>query len=422
MQKKNEKKDLNRSFKDSRLFWMMISAVLALVLWVYYGMNFGSEITMTFYGVEVTYTGQDALRDSQSLIISQEETTTVTLTLTGSRRDIARLTSSELKAVVNLSSVTSPGYRTMPYTVAFPTSVNSGGIRVDKSPQTVGLTISRLSTRVYNVTGRFAGTLSEGYALDSAGMVFEPSTVTLTGPQEELDQIDRAVVVVDRDEVSASFTATANYSLVDADGETVFFDDVTADVDTVAVTVPINLTKQVALGVNLLYGGGAGEDNVTVKVEPESILIAGDAATIEGVNNIYIATIDLSDWSTFPTTEYNITLPNDTDNLSGITTATVDLTFTGLASDLFQVTNLDYTGLEPGYTATILDNMIVIRIRADEDVLPEIAANNVRAVADLTGVTTTTRVPVTVSVDGFPNAGAVGDYFMYVRVAQEDPD
>ena len=137
------------------------------------------------------------------------------------------------------------------------------------------------------------------------------------------------------------------------------------------------------------------------------------------MNTVYIATVDLSDYTSFPRTEYPITLPNDTDNLSGLTTAAVELTFTGLASDLYQVTNLDYTGLEEGYTATILDNMIVIRIRAAEDVLPEISANNVRVVADLTGITTTTRVPVTVSVDGYPEAGAVGDYYMYVRVAPE---
>lgn len=419
MQKKNETRSENKKLTDSRLFWAILSVVLALVLWVYYAMNFGTEVTTPFYGVEVTYSGLDALRDSQSLIISNEETTTVTLTLTGSRRDISRLTSEDLKAVVNLSSVTSSGYRTMPYTVSFPTGVNSSGIKVEKSPQTVGLTLSRLSTKVVNVTGRFEGTLSDGYALDSSGMLFEPSTVTLTGPQEELDRIDRAQVIVDRDEVSASFSATANYTLIDTDGEPLAFEDVAADVDTVAVTVPINLTKLVSLDVNLIYGGGAGEDNVSVNVEPSSILIAGDAATIEGINTIYIATIDLSDYASFPRSEYTITLPNDTENLSGISTAEVELTFTGLASDLYQVTNLDYTGIEEGYTAAILDNMIVIRIRAQEDVLPEISANNVRAVADLTGVTTTTRVPVTVYVDGYPEAGAVGDYFMYVRVAPE---
>ena len=420
MQKKNEK--TNKSPADSRLFWVILSLALAMFIWVYYGMNYGEDITRTFYGVEVTYTGQEAMRDSQNLIISDEENTTVTLTLTGSRRDINRLTSEDLKAVVNLSGVTSTGYRTMPYTVSFPSTVNQNGITVTKSPQTLGLTVSRLTNRVFYVTGRFDGTLEEGYALDSSGLSFEPSTVTVTGPQEELDQISHAAVVVDRDAVNASFTATANYTLVNSNGEPVYFEDLTADVETVTVTVPINLTKQVALGVSLVYGGGAAEENVTVSVEPSSILIAGDAATIEGVNTIYIATIDLSDYSSFPTTDYPITLPNDTDNLSGASTAAVSLTFTGLASELYQVTNLDYTGLEEGYDAAILDNMIVIRIRAAEALLPEITANNVRAVADLTGVTTTTRVPVTVYVDGFPEAGAVGDYYMYVRVAPEEPE
>lgn len=419
MQKKNETRKTNKKLTDSRLFWMLLSVGLALVIWVYYGMNFGTEITRTFYGVEVTYSGQDALRDSQNLIISKEETTTVTLTLTGSRRDINRLTSDDLKAVVNLSSITSAGYRTMTYTISYPSSVNSSGIAAEKSPQTIGLTISRVTNRAYTVTGRFEGTLMEGYALDSSGMTFEPSTVTLTGPQEELDLIDHIGVVVDRDDVSASFTATANYTLIDNEGQTLSFDDVTADVGTITVTVPINLTKEVKLDVGLLEGGGATSDNVSVSVTPESILIAGDAAIIEGINTIYIATIDLSDYVSFPTTEYTITLPNDTDNLSGVSTAAVELTFTGLASDLFQVTNLEYTGLEDGYTATILDNMIVIRIRAPEDILPEISANNIRVTADLTGITTTTRVPVTVYVDGFADAGAVGDYYMYVRVAPE---
>ena len=48
--------------------------------------------------------------------------------------------------------------------------------------------------------------------------------------------------------------------------------------------------------------------------------------------------------------------------------------------------------------------------------IDEIAATNIRAVADLTDITTTSRAPVNISVDGYPVAGAVGDYVLYVRV------
>ncbi len=418
MQKKTEKTTALKRLMDSRLLWAVVSVLLSLLIWIYYGENYGTEITQTFSGVEVTYVGEEAMRESQNLIVSNEETTSVTVTLTGSRRDIARLSAEELRAVVNLSAVTSAGYRTMAYTITYPSGVNSASIREDlKTPQTVGLQISKVATRVKDVCGRFEGTLQEGYVLDSAGIGFEPEYITLIGPEEELDEIECAYVIVDREDVSASFTAKANYNLVDAEGEILAFDDVTADVETVDVTVPVNKTKEVGLDVNLVYGGGVGEDNVIREIEPSTITIAGDAATIDAVNTLYLATIDLSDYLAFPATDYTIVLPNDTDNLSGVTTATVRLTFTGLETELYTVTNLEYTGLEDGYDANVMVDSVVVTIRAPEGVIDQISPNNIRIVADLTGVTTTTRAPTTVYVDGFAEAGAVGDYPLYVRVS-----
>ncbi len=417
MQKKTEKKTRTDGRKGGNILWLILSVMLALLIWIYYSNNFGTEMTRTFYGVEVTYVGRDAMRDSQSLIVSREETTSVTLKLSGSRRDIAKLTSEDLKAVVNLSTVTSAGYRTMAYTVSYPSSVNSSNIREEKSPQTVGLQISKLATRIVDVKGRFEGTLADGYALDAAGMSFDPAYVTLFGPEEELEQVSSANVIVDRDSVNSSFTAAANFNLVNADGETLSFDDVTMDVDTVTVTVPINMAKEVALDVSLIEGGGATEQNVAKKIEPESIILAGDASTLESINTIYIATIDLSDYVTFPQTEYPIMIPNDVDNLSGVNSATVDLSFSGLETAYYVVTNLEYVGLEEGYTADVMDITLGVTIRAPADVLANIEANNIRAVADLTGITTTSRSPVTVYVDGYPEAGAVGDYVLYVRVS-----
>ena len=420
MQKTSEKKTNNSGY-GSTVFWAILSVVLALFIWMYYSSNYGTEVTRTFYGVEISYVGRDAMRESQSLIISEEETTSVNVTLTGSRRDMSRLTSEDLKGVVNLSTVTSAGYRTMAYTISYPTSVNSASINVeDKQPQTVGLVISKLSTRLVDITGRFEGTIAEGYALDAAGMSFDPAYITLSGPEEELEQVKSASVVVDRDNVSASFTAAANYNLVDEAGEILSFDDVSVDVDAVTVTVPINMTKEVALDVNIVEGGGATESNVIKNIEPATITIAGDASTIDSINKIYVATVDLSDYLSFPQTEYSIILPNDTENLSGVNTATVDLTFTGLETAYFVVTNLEYANLAEGYSADVMDITLGVTIRAPAETLASIEANNIRAVADLSNITTTSRAPVTVYVDGYSDAGSVGDYVLYVRVVPEE--
>lgn len=411
-------------FSDSRIFWALLSLLTAFLIWIYYTSNYATSMTNTFYNVEVAYSGEDAMRDSLNLVISQEYNETVNVTLTGNRREISKLTAEDLKAVVNLSNVTREGYRTMPYTISYPTSVNSAGIKVtSQSPQTVGLYISKLSTKIVEVRGTFEGTVLDGYAVDSTHMSFDPAAVTLVGPEEVLDEISYAHVLVSREDVSSTFTVTANYTFVNDEGETVEPENeaLQTDVETIVTTVPISMKKEVALGVTLIDGGGAlASKNVIVDIKPSTISIAGDAATLEGINSLSIATIDLSDYTDYPTTEVNIVLPNGTDNLSGVSTATVSLTFTGLEWDLFNVTNLSYTGLEEGYTAKIITSSLVTTIRAPEGMLEQIEENNIRAVADLTGLTTTTRAPVTFYVDGFEEAGAVGDITMYVEIMPED--
>lgn len=407
---------------DSRLFWAAVSLCAALVIWVYYTSNYGVTQTRVFYGVEVTFLGQDAMRDTQSLVVSSQDVNTVNVTLRGTRRDITRLTSEDIKAVVNLSNVTMAGYRTMNYSLSYPTTFNQSNIQeAAKSPSTIGLQISKLSTRGLPVTGVFDGSTVEGYMIDSSEMVFDPANVTFTGPEEELDRIAAVQVNVARDDVNATFSASANYVLLDEAGETLEFEDVTADTDTVSVTVPVSAIKEVALDVTLIDGGGASaESSVVKRIEPQTITVAGDAATLDGLNSISLANINLADYLTFPETTYNIVLPNGVECLTGETTATVSLDFVGLSSDMFIVTNLSAANVPEGYKASIIDMNKVVTVRAPSDVLPRITANNIRIVADLTDAAPgRSRVPTTVYVDGYESAGAVGSYPVYVQLEEE---
>ncbi len=403
--------------RDSRLLWALLSLFVALMIWVYYTSNFGVSETKTLYGVEVTFTGQEAMRDTLNLVVSDQDATTVNVTLSGSRRDLSGITSDDIKAVVNLSNITMAGYRTMGYTLSYDTSVNQASIREGtKSPATIGLQISKLSTRSIPVTGSFEGTPAEGYIVDAAEMTFDPAAVTFTGPEEELNQIAKVQVVLDRDEVSAAFTAVGNYVLLDGNDQPLEFEDVQADVETVSVNVPVSTVKEVALGVTLIDGGGATSANVITDIEPKTITVAGDAATLDALNMISVANISLANYLAFEPTTYNIVLPNGVECLSGETTAMVSMEFEGLEYGLFTVTNLSFINAPEGYSASVMDANKVVTIRAPEDVFSQIAVNNIRIVADLTGITTTSRVPTTVYVDGFESAGAVGSYPLYIRL------
>lgn len=412
---------LRRLFSN-RIFVAALSVFFAVLIWCFYTTTYGAKETRTFTGVEVTYAGENTIRESLGLVLTYEDTETVSVTVTGPRRYIANLTAADLTASIDLTKITRTGDKSLSYTLVYPSNVDSSAMTVTrKSPEYVSLTVSKLSTKQVVVKGEFVGTTQDGYVADKV-LTFEPSTITLTGPEEELAQIDCAFVTIDRDDVISSFTAESTFSLLNTDGETLEFGDVQCDAETVSATLTINMMKEVALDVTLVEGGGATSANVVKSIEPSSIMLAGDSATLSGVNTIYLGTIDLADYQSFPDTEYTITIPNDTDNLSGVTTATVSLDFTGLATASYTVYNLEYINCPEGYSAAIMTLGIPVTIRAPEETLAQISANNLRAVADLSDITVTSKAPTTIYVDGFPEAGAVGDYTMTVVMTQEDSE
>lgn len=402
---------------ERRIFWAALSVIASVFIWCVYTINYGGEETRTFYDVEVAYLGESAMRDSLGLVVTREETSKVNVTVTGPRRYIINLTSADLSATVDLSRVTRQGDKTMNYNIAYPSDVDSSAMSVSrKSPEYVSLSVSKLTSKPVEVRGEFVGTVAEGYAVDT--MTFEPAVVTVTGPEEALAAISSAHVIIERESLTSSITAESTFTLRNEEGEDLELTNVQCDVGTVFATLPLSMTKEVALDVTLVAGGGATDAYVIKDIEPSTITLAGDSATLAGVNTLSLATIDLSDYSTFPETEYTIVLPNDTDNLSGVTTAKVNLEFTGLATSIFTVSNLDYANCPEGYNASIMLKNMVVTIRAPQEILDQIAPNNIRAVADLSGITVPSRVPATIYVDGFPEAGAVGDYALWVEVLE----
>ena len=406
---------------DSRIFWAVLSLCVALMGWLYYTSNWTVSKTKTFYGVEVAFTGQDAMRDTLNMVVSDQDASTVNVTLRGTRREIDSITSADLRAVVNLTNVTRAGYRAMAYSISYPSTVDQSNIQeTSKSPSTIGLQISKLSTKSIPVTGSFEGTVADGYMVDASEMSFDPANVTFTGPEEELEQISKVMVVVARDEVSSAFSGEANYQLQDADGGLLEFEDVQADTSSVTVTVPVSTIKEVALVVTLVDGGGATSANVISDIQPQTITIAGDAATLDGLNSISLATIRLADYLSFPTAEYNIVLPNGVECVSGDLTATVSLEFTGLTYNTFVVENLSTTDPPEGYSCAVVEPLKVVTVRAPSQVFDRIKANNIRIVADISEAPLgRSRVPTTVYVDGFDSAGAVGSYPIYVQLEEE---
>ena len=403
--------------------YIVFSLVASLLIWVYVTESNGGESDRTFPGVMVVFEGESEMRDTRGLIISEREATTGKVALSGNRRTLAVLDSADLKLVINLNDIMTTGYYSLAPKVEYPRRVDAGTItQATISPEVISFYVDKLSVRPVPVTGVFNGSAAEGYSADP--LEFDTETIRIYGPEKIISQIDHAQVEVSRTDVDKTLSFEASYTLVDAEGNKFESDEITFDRDTVHVTLPISAVKEVDLVVDLIPGAGATRDNAKWSVEPKTITLNGDAETLEGVNSISIAQIDLAKVDEALTETFKIVLPNDTESTDGIKEATLTLELQGLAKKTVSIeqSNISCTNVSQGYEAVVmngsLDNVV---LRGPESVLRGITDNNIRAVADLTDYGTATgilSVPVRIVINGTTEAGAYGDYKVYINVTK----
>lgn len=403
---------------DSKVLWAVISLLASLFIWVYITGTQEEIITQSFNNVEVQFVGEDTLQATRGYVVNNISAETVSVKISGTRGNIGSLSASDVKAVIDVSLISTTGRLTQYFTLTYPENVNADAVSLESSnPETISFDVTRMSKKPVPVEAKFVGSTAEDYI---AGEIeFEPKTIWVSGPESELEKIDHIYVEMGGDDLTMTRSADIPVVLIDTDGNTMDSTGLEFDVPTVTVTIPISMMKEVPLYIQCVYGAGATEANTVIKIEPSTITISGDTSVVSGINRIDLTTIDLTDFSlTFQDT-FSIPLPDGVENVTGTTQADVSIEITGVDTKIFTLTNISYRNLPSGYTVEeITTRSLEVRIRAPQEVLDQIQPSNLSAVADLSDISQSGDmfVPVRIVVDGFTDAGAVGDYSIGIRI------
>ena len=416
------KKKLNNSTFQTVLT-ALFALICALLIWVYVTDTLGNDIDRDFPGVMVVFEGEGTMRDSRGLIISENNTTSVTVSITGNRRTVSSLDSADLKAVIDLSAINKTGNYSLAPKIVFPGKIDTGVISSAlTNPGSVSFYVDKLNSKLVPVVGEFNGSAAEGYTAEP--LEFDTETIKIYGPDKILALVDKALVQVSREDVDKTLTFESDFMLIGMDGNRFEDDEISFDRETIIVTLPISAVKVVDLVVDVVPGAGATKDNVNIKIEPDSVTLTGDSETLAGVNNITLAKFDLSQIDDPLTETYKIVIPNNTENTSGIKEATVTLTWTGLTHRRMTIdkSNISVINNSEGFEAEVMNNAIEnVVIRGPESVVMNLSNLNIRAVADLADYGTATgfiTVPVRIYVDGTTEAGAYGEYTAVINITK----
>ena len=403
----------------------ILAVLLAFGMWVYVRSVVTPYTTVTVRGIPVTFSGEEELREDRSLMLDVVTNRMASVTFYGKRSELAELNRENVYLTVDLSGIRQAERYEMPYTISYEEGLETSSISViSEEPSYISFTVANLTKKTVPVKGTLDGEtpVAEGYLAGT--MTFEPAEIEIKGPEELVNRVDHVLVVMSRENLTGTVTAQLPYSLIGEDSDIIESDEIVSDVVEIKTTQPILLTKTVSLSVELIPGGGAAASNAVCNISPASVLLAGDPDVLSGVNQLTIGTIDLSEVIGSYEEEIPIVIPNGTENLSGETTATVEIELKGLDSEILRVTNIELVlpedGSLDGMDVECVTTSLRVQVRAPEEVLDQIYVGNLRAVADLTGYDSPGlyTVPVQVSIDGYTTAGILNDYEVTVRISE----
>lgn len=404
--------------RESRWFYILLSVLLAVLIWMYIRDVENPTQEGTYYGIEIQISGERVLEERGLTVASiSQKTVNVTVNAPISVHNDLR---GNITATVDVSQCTEPGEYQLTCTPKLPSNIDTTGAYFPDSAQVVTVVIDNLATETKTLELKLEGSVADGY--QAGAPVFDPETVELSGTAEQLAQVSRAVVILEADGLKQSYSGRLPITLLDENDEPITDTNISMSEETAYLTLPVGVMKEVPLTVSFIPGGGAtGDGDVEVDIQPKTINVIGTEEAVAGLTEISLGSIDLSTVLDTSVITMPIRLSSALDNASGITEAQVTVTIKGLSTRSLDVSNIEITNVPDGYTVEKVTQTRTIVIRGSESALEQVDPNQVWIVADMSKITATgtNSVPVTVYLNASDEVGVVGEYKIVVNIKKK---
>ncbi len=405
---------------DSRLFYLLVAAVCAMGFWFYVNSTTDPVQTTWYENVTVNTIGTSVLT-SQGLTVGSTSTSQVRLNIEAplSIQNELRRRRGELSVTLDVSRCTE-GENQMSFTPVFPNGINTDRVTVDsRDPGSITVTVEELHTRTLDVQFQLQGKVAEGYQVGTAAI--SPESVTVSGPVEELGRIDSAVAILEDEDMTEQYSGDLPVTLLDAEGNPLTDLEVTLDTDTVYAVVPIVVVKEVPLTVGVQPGGGAGEENAEITITPSTIIVSGAEEVLAGLEEISLGNVDLSQVAGESTFKMPINLDATLGNISGDSSADVNVVITGLSTRTLEVDRISVVNVPEGFTAEPVTRKLTVTVRGTDEAVRKVDPSQVRVSVNLAQIKQAglSSVEAQVYLDAPEDAGIIGNYRVSVELTEE---
>ena len=411
--------------RKNKFVSILLSVAVAMGLWLYVITFVSPDSDETISGIPVVFEGETVLREERGMMITSDQNMTVSLHLSGNRSDLAKLDKSNITIKVDLTKIYDPGEHELTYSYSFPGDVPSSAITVEsKNPSTIRLTVEERIKKEVPVNVTYIGSVPEGYLTDTENAVLDYPVINILGPSSVINQIDHARIDVELNDRTESISESFRYTLCDKDDNPVDVAQVTTDTAEVRLDLKIQRWVELKLELTVNYGGGASASTSFVDIVPETIKVSGSETVLETLGGkLHLGTVNLAEINEDTEMTFAIVLPEGVTNLTGVTDAAVGISFIGLGTREYTVSNIRAINVPEGMACDLMAEVIKITLRGPVNLLNSLMEEDNTLIVDCSGKeagTSTMKATVEFSEEAFHSIGILGTVSVPVTLTEKE--
>lgn len=267
-----------------RLLIQIFCVIAALVTWLYVIDQMNPVTEKEIDSVPVILQNTEKL-EIAGLVVADVDTDEISLVVEGFRNDIINLETNDINVYVDVNGY-NEGLNKIPLEIQLPDDYKL----IDYSPKQVLCELEAIVNKSLDLTIEIDGIQISGYYVGDP--VSSVSSVIARGPRSVLNSAEKAVALFNVNGASETLDKKIPIDVYSDQGLEL---DLEITPDIVDITVPVYPMKRLTIEVPVTGLVMDGYDVKEIKVEPETVLVAGDPDIIGSMNHVLAEPISIDE-------------------------------------------------------------------------------------------------------------------------------
>lgn len=378
-----KKRKISALLDDPRVL-VVISLIIAVFIWSVVTLFIRPDTDIPIQNVPVNFDYDSAKYTALGLDIIDEPAATVTLRASGDGSVLGTLSSGDYVVYPDYTAVKSAGEATLSLVVKITNSQLENRVTLTLAPgeaTTVDVVFDTVETRDIPVTV-VANDLkmAEGYVLNKTSS--SPSTVTVSGPTSELEQIDKIVATVEmEEEIDSSQSIPVSLQALNKEGMEAPLRYATLSSQNAEVQLSVHQLAELPLTVEFINTPpGFDIASLPYALSQESLEISGPASVISNLTELSVGYFDLSTFAMDKDYQLNVNLPDGIVSQENLTSVTLSFDSSGLAEKTLNVSNIRAINVPANYQVNVRSRSISnVTLVGPKEEIEQLSASSVVA-------------------------------------------